>query len=86
MDAAGLITYPFADRGLMDDANSTFKMGVYRGHAGTLNTPAQYGLFLVLLSIDYVVQVYFPSYNMNAVPSWRIYSPHNNEWSPWDSF
>ena len=86
MDAAGLIEFPLADRLYMGDANSTVKMGVYRGHSGTLNAPAQYGLFLVLSSIDYIVQVYFPSHNMTAVPSWRINRPNDGGiWTPWAS-
>ena len=86
MDAAGLIIFPFNERGYIGDANDTFVSGIYRGQSNTMNTPANYGIVIVFAAVlGAVLQMYFPTKNMNASASWRLYWP-GSEWTEWVPF
>ena len=86
MDAAGLIIFPFNERGYIGDANDTFVSGIYRGQSNTMNTPANYGIVIVFAAVlGAVLQMYFPTKNMNASASWRLYWP-GSEWIEWVPF
>ena len=70
---AGLISFPYTNRGYIYDANSAVESGYYRGMGSSTNLPANYGVILVFATTpDIVLQLYFPSYNMSAAASWRM--------------
>ena len=82
---AELISFPYTNRGYIYDANSAVKSGYYRGMGSSTNLPANYGVILVFATTsEIVLQLYFPSYNMNVAASWRMLW-QSAGWTEWKS-
>ena len=79
-------SFPFMDRGYINDANSTLEAGAYRCHAGATNVPNSYGTVIVFFATNNVVQIYIPSHNLSISPNWRSKSSSQDIWSDWKSF
>lgn len=73
--------FPFADGGVLTDANTAVKSGIYRGVGSSLNTAeGGYGVLLVFYTNNYVLQQFVSS---TAKLYSRFSTNDGGTWTAW---